>query len=289
MRKLENNYLRQNPAKFSWRGTAEKVADKVSNNVSQTLSTIPSSWSETISDSPNLSYRTSSTLKNSRDFYTSRTESSPMMYGKIKGPPNVFQKTVKWTGDATIRGAEKIANFGKDHFISPYPNAQINTIETLMGKWIETDYETAKKTGGLIFPKFTRNLVIVSYLGRWLQTLLMPTGIPKAVWKFKQKVIVPPVMWIGEKVINGYRKTKKTLGINSKNKNDSWRKKALQKLSKLRAWVNKKISFRKKRPIINPIDREAREDIQSYPSQKARSFSKEILPIWKNDKHKEVS
>ena len=66
MRKLENNYLRQNPAKFSWRGTAEKVADKVSNNVSQTLSTIPSSWSETISDSPNLSYRTSSTLKNSR-------------------------------------------------------------------------------------------------------------------------------------------------------------------------------------------------------------------------------
>ncbi len=281
MRKLEkSDYLRQNPAKFSWRGTAEKTADEVADNVSHTLSTIPNFWDETTSNNSLTTYQSNRTNFSRRapqgggDFYSSSTENEafPMMYGEIKGPPNVFQKTSKWVVDKTIDGTEKVLNFGKENFINPYPNAQINTIETLMGKWVETDYETAKKTGGLIFPKFVRNFTIGSYLGKWSQTLLMPTGIPKAIWKLKQKVFVPPIMWVGDKVINGYRKIKKTLGIYSNNKEKTWRESALQRLSSLRSWVNQKISLRERKPIIAPIDWEARQDAKSHQPQETRLF-----------------
>lgn len=160
--------------------------------------------------------------------------------GKIKKNPSplkiAYQKKID-------KVAQNTANFGKRNFISPYPNAQINSLETLLGKWIETDYETAK-TGGLIIPKILRNFVIMSYLGTWLDTTLMPTGIPDAVWKLKKNIIVPPLLRISRGISNSYQKTKKILGFKSKQPGGSnLYKKTTTKISALRNWVNKKLTF----------------------------------------------
>ena len=179
--------------------------------------------------------------------------SSPMISGGIKNENTLLRVAYRKGEKVLTDGSEKIANFGKKNFLVPPVNAQINTPEVFfLGKVIETDYEMAKKTGGLIIPKIFRTITIGSYIGTWLDTALMPTGIPDLVWKFKQKVIVPPLLWGARKIDTAYRKTKRFLGIRSKRKaNNSWYTKTTAKISKLKSWVNEKISFRKNK--ISPL------------------------------------
>ncbi len=174
---------------------------------------------------------------------------------------------------------QRILNFGKSNFINPYPNAQLNTIDLFLNKWIETDYEKAKKTGGLIIPKIFRTWAPSSYLGKWLDTTLMPTGIPQLAWKTRQKlnkILIPRLRWGTNKIKSIYRKTEELILPIEKVK-ERRRKRYLNRLKfreniqipveKLQKYVNKEIE-------IPPLS--------LFPQKKRKSK----LPSWRDRKRK---
>lgn len=198
--------------------------------------------------------------------YPSRIEGSPGLNisGKIRGGNySPLKVAYRKSEAATINGAEKVVNFGKSNFVDPYPNAQLNIIDLFLGKWIERDYETAKKTGGLIIPKFIRASTIGSYVGKWLDTTLMPTKIPDLAWKGRQilnNIFIPPVSSVFRGINNVYKKGKKLFYSDAAYKKSNFESKVRQKkryakitspVNYFRNWVNKDVKFKPRDILYN--------------------------------------